>query len=112
MSLNANDVKKTFSGFAEQRHIENYKLFRGKFSLECQKNSNFRRAVEEMDNFILDPLKYRSNAFAHSIKIKKEDGFVEMKKSIQCIERKNESNLVTKIVSLKDENHRMCYELN
>lgn len=105
-----------FSGFVEHRHIENYKLFRGTFSLKCQKNSNFQRAVQEMDNFILDPQKYRSNAFAHRIKIKKECGSVDMKTSRQHHkspkENQSKSNLISDMVSLKNENHHILYDLN
>ncbi|XP_031637027.1 putative oxidoreductase GLYR1 homolog, partial [Contarinia nasturtii] len=59
-------------GFVEEKNIENYVTFREKFVNKCRNNSNFRRAVDEMDNFISDPQKYRSNAVARVIKIKTE----------------------------------------
>lgn len=123
-----------FSGFVEQKNIENYVLFREKYVNKCRNNSVFRRAVDEMDDFISNPEKYRSNAVARVIKIKSED---EIQRNLGIkIESKNEtanehqtesvtlsdmskikmltnekSNLVVEVVSLKLENQKTCFEL-
>lgn len=74
-----------------------------------------------MDNFISDPQKYRSNAFAHQIKIKKEEdtGAVRSKKSVNVCNKSGteaskdeKKDLIAKMVSLKSENQQMCYQLN
>lgn len=124
-----------FSGFVEQKNIENYIQFREKYANKCRNNFSFRRAVDEMNSFIADPEKNRSNAVARVIKIKSEDEIqrhlgikVERKRSsagqhqtesftlsdkskieMLSIER---NKLIAEIVSLKSENQKTCFELN
>lgn len=120
----------------EQKNIENYILHREKYVNKCRNNSNFRRAVDEMDNFISDPEKYRSNAIARVIKIKSEAELqrhlgikIELKEQSTAGNFTSEStpfsdnskiemltseksNLIAEIVSLKSENQRTCFDLN
>lgn len=116
--------------------MENYTQFRERYVNKCRNNSNFRLAVEEMDNFIADPQKYRSNAVARVIRIKTEKeiqkhlgikvevihgacgGKNEEKSDTLCgqskieVSMKEKNNLIDKIVSLKSENQRISFELN
>lgn len=124
-----------FSGFVEQKNIENYTIFREKYVNKCRNNSNFRRAVDEMDHFISDPDKYRSNAVARVIKIKSEEeiqrnsgikveldsgsGCKHKAKSITLSDKtqielltNEKTNLIAEILSLKSENQQICFGLN
>lgn len=118
----------------EQKNVGNYTLYREKFVNKCRNNSNFRRAVEEMDNFISNPLKYRANAVARVIKIKTEEEIqshlgIKVEFSDDVGKNKNESatltdkskieslmkeksKLIAEIISLKTENQRTCFDLN
>lgn len=107
----------------EQKNIEKYIDCREKYVNKCRNNSNFRRAIEEMDSFISDPEKYRSNAVARVIKIKSEADIqrhlgikVELKSNgdddCQTEAPTPNDNLIDEIVKLKSENQHVCFELN
>lgn len=106
----------------EQKNIENYIICREKYVNKCRNNSNFRRAVDEMDDFISDPEKNRSNAVARVIKIKSEAdiqrhlGIKDELKSDRDDDYQTEAptpnNLIDEIVKLKSENQHLCFELN
>lgn len=113
----------------EQKNIENYILFREKYANKCRNNANFRRAVDEMDNFIRDPEKNRSNAVARVIKIKTEEDVhrhlgIKVERKSECTPQatvvadeidkltNEKSSLISQIVSLKSENQQYCFALN
>lgn len=116
--------KLIFSGFVEKKNIENYVQFREKYANKCRKNTNFRRAVEEIDNYISDPQKYGSNAVARVIKIKTEKdieqhlGIKIERKSMNRVEEATinasaeKNNLIAEIVTLKSKNQKCCFQLN
>lgn len=129
MCINFNYI---FSGFVDKNNVEDYQLLREKFANKCRNNSNFKRAVDEMDRFISDPEKFKSNAVARVVKIKTEADIekhlgikVERKNSIDSIPGKssvasNEAdllraekvNLITEIDLLKSENQYVNFQLN
>lgn len=133
--MNKTENKFDFSGFVEKKNIENYIKLRDKYANKCRNNSNFRRAVVEMNNFIADPEKHRSNATARVVKIKSEKDIhqhlgIKVKLENDCTNEhqalpttysdgpkikasmNEKSNLVAEIVSLKSENQKICFELN
>lgn len=121
-----------FSGFLDKNNVQNYQISREKFANKCRNNSNFKRAVDEMDAFITNPEKYKSNAVARVIKIKSEKDIerqlgikVERKNTIDCKPEKGpvvldeaellkaeKVNLITEIDSLKSENQHVNFQLN
>lgn len=116
--------KLIFSGFVEKKNVENYVQFREKYVNKCRNNTNFRRAVEEIDNYISDPQKYGSNAVARVIKIKTEKdiqqhlGIKIERKSVNPVKEATinataeKNNLIAEIVALKSENQMCCFQLN
>lgn len=121
-----------FSGFVDKTNVENYQLSREKFAKKCRNNSNFQRAVDEMDKFIFDPQKYKSNAVARVIKIKNEVDIernlgikVERTSIGDCIPKEKSAtpdeidvlkvekvNFIEEIVSLKSVNQQVSFQLN
>lgn len=113
----------------ERKNIENYILYRGKYVNKFRNNANFRWAVDEMDNFIRDPEKNRSNAVARVIKIKTEEDVhrhlgIKVERKSECapqatvvvdeIEKltNEKSSLIAQIVTLKSQNQQYCFALN
>lgn len=107
-------------------------MSREKFAKKCRNNSNFQLAVNDMDNFIADPQKYKSNAVARVITVKKEADIerflgikVERKSCSDDISKKTpvapdeiqmlnaeKVNFIKEIVSLKSLNQELCFQSN
>lgn len=59
------------SGFVDKENIKIYQPFRERYASKCQNNSNFRRAVDEVDSIISNSQKNSSNTVEMTEKLNK-----------------------------------------
>lgn len=87
-------IKKTnsiySSGFVDKENIKDYQQFREQYVNKSQKNSNFRRAVEEMDDIISESQTNSASTVVEmtdeSNKAANEDGDIKINSSVEYID--------------------------